>query len=118
MFANMNPAVLFDMEKYHPAAFKKYMDFKNGFMYQMIRTNIERGIAEELYRSEIDVDIMTRYRIHSIMLAFSSDIFPNNRTHIVHMNHNYWNISYMGWLPQRAKADPEIQKSTNQKINA
>jgi AcrR family transcriptional regulator len=85
MFANMNPAVLFDMEKYHPAAFKRYMDFKNGFMYQMIRTNIERGIGEELYRSEIDVDIMTRYRIHSIMLAFSPDIFPNNRMHIVHI---------------------------------
>jgi hypothetical protein len=28
---------------------------------------------------------MTRYRIHSIMLAFSPDIFPNNRMHIVHI---------------------------------
>lgn len=85
LFANMNPSVLFDMEKYHPACFKEFKDFKNGFMYQMIRSNIERGIEEELYRSEIDVDVIARYRIHSIMLAFNSDVFPNNRTTIVHI---------------------------------
>lgn len=85
MFANMNPSVLFDMEKYHPATFKKYMDFKNGFLYEMIKNNIERGLQEELYRPEIDVDIMTRYRIHSLMLSFDSAVFPNNRTHIVYI---------------------------------
>jgi len=83
MFANMNPSVLFDMEKYHPACFKKFKEFKNGFLYQMIKSNIERGIQEELYRNDFDLDILARYRIHSIMLAFDSEIFPNNRTHLV-----------------------------------
>ena len=54
-------------------------------MVGMIRANIERGIKEELYRTDIDVDIMTRYRLHSIMLAFNPDIFPNNRTQLVHI---------------------------------
>ncbi len=85
MFANMNPAVLFDMEKYHPACFKKFRDFKNGFLYQMIKSNIERGIAEGLYRPEIDIDIVARYRIHSIMLAFNPEVFPANRTNLVHI---------------------------------
>ena len=79
----MNPAVLFDMEKYHPAAFKKFQEYKNGFLYQLINSNIERGMAEEIYRPDIDVDILTRYRIHSIMLAFNSEVFPNNRTALV-----------------------------------
>jgi hypothetical protein len=85
MFANMNPSVLFDMQKYHPGTFKKYQDYKNGFLYETIKSNIERGIAEELYRSDIDVDILTRYRIHSIMLAFNPEVFPNNRTALVHI---------------------------------
>ncbi len=85
MFANMNPAVLFDMEKYHPACFKKFRDFKNGFLYQMIKSNIERGIAEGLYREDIDIDIVARYRIHSIMLAFNPEVFPANRTNLVHI---------------------------------
>jgi hypothetical protein len=51
----------------------------------MLRTNLEAGIKEELYRAEIDVDVLTRYRIHSIMLAFDPDIFPSNRTRLVHI---------------------------------
>ena len=85
MFSNMNPSVLFDMEKYHPGCYKKYTEFKNGFLYGMIRKNIERGIREELYRPDIDVDIIARYRIHSIMLGFNTEIFPNNRTNVVHI---------------------------------
>ncbi|MEI6947938.1 TetR/AcrR family transcriptional regulator [Paraflavisolibacter sp. H34] len=85
MFATMNPAVLYDMEKYHPAAFKVYQEFKNGFLYQSIRANLERGVAEGLYRPEIDVDLLTRYRIHSIMLGFNPEVFPNNRTALVYI---------------------------------
>src|ERR671912_298765 len=29
MFTNMNPSLLYDMEKYHPAVFKKFQEYKN-----------------------------------------------------------------------------------------
>jgi len=83
MFTNMNPSIVFDLEKYHPAVYKKLQHHKKVFMYQMLRQNLERGIMEELYRSEINVDTLTRFRIESLMLAFNSEIFPNNRTHLV-----------------------------------
>jgi TetR/AcrR family transcriptional regulator, cholesterol catabolism regulator len=83
MFANMNPSVLFDMEKYHPAVYRKYLEFKNGFLYKMIRANIEKGINEGLYRPDIDIDILTRFRIHCIMLSFNSDVFPGNLNQVV-----------------------------------
>jgi TetR/AcrR family transcriptional regulator, cholesterol catabolism regulator len=85
MFTNMNPSVLYDMEKYHPAVFKKYQEFKNEFLYNMIRSNLERGISEGLYRAEIDVDILTRFRIHCIMLSFNKDVFPGNQNQVVHI---------------------------------
>jgi len=85
MFSQMNPVVIYDLEKYHPAVYKKFHEHKYGFLYQMIKSNLEKGIKEELYRPEIDVDVLTRYRIESIMLPFNSEIFPNNRTHLVHI---------------------------------
>ena len=83
MFSNMNPSTLFDMEKYHPSVYQKFKEYKNGFMYQMIKQNLERGVKEELYRKEIDIDIITRYRIESIAMAFSSEVFPGNRTQLL-----------------------------------
>lgn len=113
MFTNMNPAVLFDMEKYHPGCFKKYMDYKNGFLHGMIRKNIERGIREELYRADIDVDIMARYRIHSIMLGFNSDVFPNNRTNAVHIELQL--LEHFLYGLATAKGEKLIQKYKSQR---
>ncbi|HEU4903627.1 MAG TPA: TetR/AcrR family transcriptional regulator, partial [Flavisolibacter sp.] len=82
---NMNPVVLYEMEKYHPAAFKKFHEFKYGFLYKIIVSNLERGIEEELYRPDIDVDVMARFRIESVMLPFNVDVFPDNRTQLIHI---------------------------------
>jgi AcrR family transcriptional regulator len=76
MLKTMNPSVLFDMQKYHPSAFKKFDDFKNSFLYKIIKANLERGIKEELYREDIDTDILSRYRLHSVLLSFNPDVFP------------------------------------------
>jgi|SRR5712671_946591 len=83
IFTNMNPSIVFDLEKYHPAVYKKFQQHKQIFLYQVIRQNLERGINEEVYRPEINVDVLTRFRIESMMLAFNSEIFPANRTQLV-----------------------------------
>ena len=83
MLSEMNPSILFDMQKYHPSAFRKFEDYRNNFLYGLIRENIERGIKEELYRSDVDVEILTRYRLFSIMISFDSDVFPANKTKLV-----------------------------------
>jgi hypothetical protein len=73
------------LEKYHPPTFKKFLEYKNGFLFQMIRNNLVRGVKEEVYRSEIDIDVLTKYRLYSIMLAFNPEVFPNNKTNLVHI---------------------------------
>ena len=75
MFRNMNPKMLHDLEKYHPHCYKKFLDHKNKFIFEIIRQNIERGIAEGLYRPEINVEIMTRYRLETMMIAFNTNLF-------------------------------------------
>jgi AcrR family transcriptional regulator len=75
----MNPLIMYDLEKHHPKAFKKLRDHKYQFMYRMIKENLERGIKEELYRPEMNLDIVTKNRIESAFLGFNQDIFPQNK---------------------------------------
>jgi AcrR family transcriptional regulator len=86
MFRNMNPSMLHDLEKYHPLGYKKFLEHKNKFLYEMIRNNIERGIREELYRPEIDVEIMSRYRLEAMMLVFNSNLFPPSKFNLVKLH--------------------------------
>lgn len=96
MFTNMNPAVIYEMEKYHPEAFRKFQEFKYGFMYNVISNNLERGIKEELYRPDVDVDVATRFRIESVMLPFNASVFPNNRTHLIHIEQQLFELFLYG----------------------
>jgi TetR/AcrR family transcriptional regulator, cholesterol catabolism regulator len=86
MFRNMNPSMLHDLEKYHPSGFRKFLEHKNKFLYDMIKKNIERGIREELYRPEIDIEIMVRYRLETMMLGFNTSLFPTAKFNLVKLH--------------------------------
>ncbi|MCY7291946.1 MAG: TetR/AcrR family transcriptional regulator [Ferruginibacter sp.] len=73
VFRSMNPSLLFDMQKYYPAAYQKFSKHKNDYLYGVIKSNLERGMAEEWYRSDLKVDVMARFRVESMMLPFNPE---------------------------------------------
>jgi AcrR family transcriptional regulator len=81
-FRNMNPVVLFDLEKFHPKAFQKFLKHKYDYLYKMVRQNIERGVKEELYRPEMNIDVLSKYRLESMMIAFNMNVFPPGKYHL------------------------------------
>jgi AcrR family transcriptional regulator len=80
MIEGVNPALMHDLRKYHTGAFSTLDKHKQEFMGELFRKNIERGIAEGLYRPEIKTDIVNAYYLHSSMLAIEQDIFPKKYT--------------------------------------
>ena len=71
MFSSMNPSLIFDMQKYHPKAFLKFHRYKNDYLFSVVLDNIVRGVKEELYRPDLDVDIISRFRVESMMISFN-----------------------------------------------
>jgi TetR/AcrR family transcriptional regulator, cholesterol catabolism regulator len=81
---DMNPMVLLEMQKFHPAAFNRFQQHKDGFILKMIIENLHRGIAEELYREDINVEVLAKFRLESMMLLFNPEIFPLSKTYPLH----------------------------------
>ena len=73
VFRSMNPSLIFDMQKYYPIAFQKFSAHKNNYLYGIIKANLERGIAEELYRPDLKVAVLARFRVESMMLPFNPE---------------------------------------------
>jgi TetR/AcrR family transcriptional regulator, cholesterol catabolism regulator len=82
-FADMNPSLVNDLKKYHAKSYTKFEMFKNDYLYNVIKNNIERGIKEELYRPEVSVDIIATLRLETMMLAFNQDLFQNGKYRLV-----------------------------------
>ena len=78
-FSNMNPMVLYDLEKFHFKSYHRFREHKDKFLAKVIRENIEWGIREELYRPEIDIDVMCKFRLESMMIPFNVALFPPGR---------------------------------------
>ena len=73
MFSSMNPSLIFDMQKYHPKAFVKFHAYKNEYLYNLTLDNIVRGIKEGMYREEMNVEILSRFRVETMMMSFNLD---------------------------------------------
>jgi len=85
-FADMNPTVFFDLQRYHFKLFEKLQCFKDEFMCTMVIDNLKRGIAEGLYRADMDVEVLARLRVASTMkIAFDQDVFPNVKFSLFHI---------------------------------
>lgn len=79
----MNPVVIYDLQKFHPKAFRHFDKHKNEFILTMVQRNMERGIKEGLYRPDISIDILSRYRLESMFIPFNLDAFPPSKYNLV-----------------------------------
>jgi AcrR family transcriptional regulator len=86
MFNRMNPLALFEIEKYYPLAFEKIKNHKDDYIFSMISANLEKGIAEGLYRKDVDVTILSRYRLETSLIPFNIHVFHPSKFDMLKVN--------------------------------
>ncbi|WKN43357.1 TetR/AcrR family transcriptional regulator [Tunicatimonas pelagia] len=74
----VNPSILFDIQKYHRGAWKIYQDFKGSVFLQTIESSIRKGMEEGHFRADIKPEILAKLRIEQVNLAFNNEIFPKH----------------------------------------
>ena len=85
MLQNMNPVILYDLERNHQGTFQKFLQHKNKFLFQVIKENIERGKKEELYREDVNTDVIAKIRLETMFLPFNPEIFPKTKFNLVEL---------------------------------
>ncbi|HEX9511915.1 MAG TPA: TetR/AcrR family transcriptional regulator [Puia sp.] len=103
LLKSTNPLMLYDLEKHHPRSFKKLREFKYEFLYRVILDNLQWGIAEELYRADIQLDIVVKSRIESAFLVFNLDLFPHSRYKISEVNYELSMLFIHGIVTAKGK---------------
>jgi len=76
LMGEMNPVVLEDLEKYYPSVFEKFFRHKYDYIFKKLKRNLQKGIAEGLYREELNVDVISKFRIETMFIPFNQAIFP------------------------------------------
>jgi AcrR family transcriptional regulator len=75
-FSNIHPSIFHDLRKYYPEAWALFATHKTTFILDQIIRNLRRGIAEGLFRADLDVEVLARLNLAQIELAFDADLYP------------------------------------------
>ena len=91
-FSNVHPGIFYDLQKFHPVTWQLWQAHKNEFILSQIIQNLRRGIAEGLFRADLDVDVIARLRLAQIEMQFDPEIyspraFANERVSVALLEH-------------------------------
>ncbi len=73
---SVNPTVFYDLNRFHKSAWILFNKHKWEFVLDIITENIERGIKEGFYRSDLKVDVCARLYVSSTETILNDEIFP------------------------------------------
>jgi len=63
----LNPAIAFDLEKFYPSLYKSFVIAKRDHVYLKIKENLEQGVAEGIYRSDLDADLVAKLYVQKLI---------------------------------------------------
>jgi AcrR family transcriptional regulator len=79
MLSNINPIIFYDLQKYHNKAYKIMMDFHQNHIYDHVKICLERGISENVFREDINTEILSQARVAQINWIFESDLIRSGK---------------------------------------
>ena len=83
MFKNVKTSPMFQLKKYYPSTYAKLMEQQLCTFSECVRENMEKGIREKLYRSEIDIEMVMKFYFRLIYGAYEGDLFGENMQDII-----------------------------------
>jgi len=75
MNKGMHPAILFDLQKYHPRSYENLVLHRNKFAYQSVLQNIQNGAAMGYYREDMKPELVSRIYCFLIFSLYENTLF-------------------------------------------
>lgn len=102
-FQKMNPSLLYDLQKFHPKAWGRWIEHKQGYIRESIVRNLRQGIAEGNFRTDINVEVMATARLELVQLTFDEHVFPSDKFNLAEVNIQIFDHFVLGLLTDKGR---------------
>lgn len=76
-----NPKLKFELKKYYEPIYQQFLVRKQNHIFKQISKNIEKGIAEGLYRTDVNIDLVAGLYVRNLVMMQNNDFcFVENIT--------------------------------------
>lgn len=78
-FENLTPSVTREFESHFPEVYKKHMDERMEFIFDKIKINIEKGMAQGMYRDDLSSEMVGRMYLSRLEDMHNPELYPPER---------------------------------------
>jgi AcrR family transcriptional regulator len=83
MFKNVKTSPMFQLKKYYPETYSKLMTQQMSIFSEYVRDNLHKGIKEDLYRPDIEVETVMRFYFQLINGAYDGELYGTDMKDIM-----------------------------------
>ncbi|MEE9364013.1 MAG: TetR/AcrR family transcriptional regulator [Cellulophaga sp.] len=83
MFKKAKTSPMFQLKKYYPKTYEKLMSHEICTFSDCVMNNLNKGIDDDIYRSEIDKELVMKFYFTLVFGAYESDLFSNKMEDIL-----------------------------------
>ncbi|MEZ5046519.1 MAG: TetR/AcrR family transcriptional regulator [Chitinophagaceae bacterium] len=86
LIQGMNIVCFSDLQRYYPKAYEFLQNHKQQCVFCDIQQNLRQGIGEGLYRDNLDIDIISMFRVETAYFVFQSSLYEQNKFNMQKVN--------------------------------
>ncbi|MCU0446480.1 MAG: TetR/AcrR family transcriptional regulator [Microscillaceae bacterium] len=84
--SEFNPAMIYDIKKYHPDAWHLHQSYAKTHFIESFERNYAWGVADGLYRKDLNIRILAHLRLAEINLTFDESVFSNKEFNVIEVH--------------------------------
>lgn len=101
MLTQMNPRLLFEIQKYFPKAYQLFTEHGEKCIHKNLIADFKKGAQFGYFRNDIDFELLARLRMAEVDLAFNPDFYPNNKLSLYETQLTMMDIFMRGILTEK-----------------
>jgi TetR/AcrR family transcriptional regulator, cholesterol catabolism regulator len=79
VFSKINPVFFYELKRFCPAAWSQFETFKQTHIMRILVNNLKKGIELKIYRSDLNIDLVARYRLAQVDMGLDPTIFKTEK---------------------------------------
>lgn len=113
----IHPSIHFDLEKYHPEAFRNMLANKRREIFECNTQNMARGIKEGLYREDLNIPMIATIYIARFDMVFDGTLFPPDKFSMADLHWEIFRYHVRG-IASKKGLDYLEKKMTKERVHA
>lgn len=102
-YKQTNPMAIMELQRYYPEGYKAFRESLINQDLVSVKENLDQGIAEGLYRENLNVDLVAKFHLESSLLLMQPNLMVNEREDLKAVNHEITELFLYGIMTPKGE---------------